>query len=139
MSRDAFVDACRSMVGVEWRHQGRKPWAVDCLGLVVLGLRAAGWPVVDRDGYARDPQNEGLRAELRRQAGEPVEWVHGGVALMKWPECHEPSHVGVLARVGDEWHLIHAYARGVGKVVEHRVDEYWRSMIVEVYDPWRGQ
>lgn len=49
--RDAFVAAARSMLGVKWRHQGRQPWAVDCLGLIVLAMRAAGREVQDREGY----------------------------------------------------------------------------------------
>lgn len=134
--RDAFVAAARSMLGVKWRHQGRQPWAVDCLGLIVLAMRAAGREVQDREGYPRDPQREGLRDELLRQCGQPGEWVHGGIALMQWAGAELPSHVGILANSGDEWRLIHSYSGGNGCAVEHRVDEHWRGMIVEVFDPW---
>lgn len=136
--RDRFVAEARAMLGVAWRHQGREPWAVDCLGLIVLAARAAGREVHDRSGYPRDPRREGMRAELLRQCGEPGEWVHGGIALMKWPGATEPSHVGVLATDGDHWRLIHSYS-SPGCVVEHRVDAHWRSLILEVFDPWHKQ
>ena len=134
--RDRFVAECRSLLGVKWRHQGRQPWAVDCLGLIVLAMRAAGREVQDREGYPRDPQHEGMREELHRQCGEPGGWVHGGIALMRWPGADLPSHVGVLATDGDHWRLIHSYS-SPGCVVEHRVDEHWRGLILEVFDPWR--
>ena len=133
--RDRFVAECRALLGVKWRHQGREPWALDCLGLIVVGLRAAGREVQDREGYPRDPQNEGLREELQRQCGDPVEWVHGGIALMQWRGAVLPSHVGILVNSGDHWRLIHSYS-SPGCVVEHRVDESWAAMILEVYDPW---
>lgn len=135
--RDAFIAAARSMLGVTWRHQGRQRWAVDCLGLLVLAMRAAGREVQDREGYPRDPQREGLRDELVRQCGEPGEWVHGGIALMRWPGAELPSHVGILVNSGDAWRLIHSYS-SPGCVVEHRVDDYWRGMILEVFDPWQA-
>jgi cell wall-associated NlpC family hydrolase len=134
--RDAFVAAARARLGVKWRHQGRTPWAIDCLGLVVLALRDAGREVVDREGYPRDPQHEGIREELERQCGRPGEWVHGGIALMQWKGAELPSHVGILINAGDHWRLIHSYSSGQGCVVEHRVDEHWRGMILEVFDPW---
>lgn len=136
--REATIAAARAYLGVPWRHQGRQPWALDCLGLIVLSLRAAGRDVDDREGYPRDPQREGIREELARQCGEPGEWVHGGIALMQWRGATLPSHVGFLIHAGDHWRLIHSFSSGDGRVVEHRVDEHWRSMIIEVFDPWRA-
>jgi cell wall-associated NlpC family hydrolase len=136
--RDATIAAARGYLGVPWRHQGRQPWALDCLGLIVLSLRAAGRTVIDREGYPRDPQHEGLRAELHRQSGAPGEWVHSGIALMQWHGATEPSHVGLLINSGDHWRLIHSYS-SPGCVVEHRIDAQWQPLIVEVYDPWRMQ
>lgn len=134
-ARDACIAAARSMLGVRWRHQGRQPWAVDCLGLIVLALRAAGRDVADRTGYGRDPQRDGLSAALAAEFGPPGEWVHGGIAVIQWAGADLPSHVAILATDGDHWRLIHSYS-SPGCVVEHRVDEHWRGLIVEVYDPW---
>ena len=42
MTAEAFVAAARSLLGVPWVHQGRTERGVDCVGLVVLSLRAVG-------------------------------------------------------------------------------------------------
>lgn len=39
---EAFVSAARGFLGVPWQHQGRTERGVDCVGLVVLSLRAIG-------------------------------------------------------------------------------------------------
>ncbi len=42
MSSEAFVSAARGYLGVPWKHQGRTDKGMDCVGLVVLALRAIG-------------------------------------------------------------------------------------------------
>ena len=135
---DSYISHARSMIGVPWRHRGRKPWAVDCLGLISLSLQAAGLSVNDRTDYGRDPWNEGLQKALRDHFGDPVtDWKNGDIALMKWPNTSGPSHVGFIADyVHGGFSLIHAYS--LQSVIEHRIDEKWMSLIVEVYRPWRS-
>ena len=72
---ELVVAHARSMVGVPWRHQGRKPWAVDCLGLVELSLLHARWPgaVATPARYGREPWDDQLRRGLREHFGPPVE------------------------------------------------------------------
>ena len=135
--RDQFVAACRCMLGVRWRHLGRQAWAVDCIGLLVLALRACGREVPDRSDYGRDPQRDGRQRLLQRGFGPPGPWVHGGIALIRWPGAELPAHVAALAADGERWRLIHSYS-STGCVVEHGVDEHWRGLVVEVYDPWRS-
>ena len=64
--RGEMVSFARSMCGkARWRHRGRKPWAVDCIGLVVLALSEAGFSgVKDRLDYGREPWRDGLKEEL---------------------------------------------------------------------------
>jgi cell wall-associated NlpC family hydrolase len=123
------------MLGVKWRHQGRSPRAVDCIGLLVLSARAAGRDLRDRKGYGRDATRDGLREALVEHFGQPSGYVHGGVALCKWDECSLPSHVGIVAKRDTGWYLIHGYSLA-GKVVEHRIDAKWGGTIIEVFDPW---
>lgn len=132
-----IVAHARTMIGTPWRHRGRSAWAVDCVGLLVASLRAAGVPVADRSNYGREPWKDGLREEMRAQFGEPVtDWQPGDVALMRWRPTQEPSHVGII---GDHptggLSLIHAYS--MTAVTEHAIDNKWRARIVEVYRPWR--
>jgi hypothetical protein len=110
---------------------------VDCLGLLVLSLAAAGYDVSrDRVDYGREPWRDGLRQALQSHFGAPVTpWRVGDVALIKWDNQQEPAHLGIL---GDYpyggFSLIHAYSAVA--VTEHRLDEVWRKRIVEVYRPW---
>src|SRR5690606_38784809 len=111
------------MIGVPWRHRGRKPWAVDCIGLVVLSLRAAGIEVQDKTDYGREPWREGLRAGLVSRFGSPVtDWQPGDIALMRWDHRPDPCHVGILGDGKDgSLTLIHAYS--LTKVTEHSIDD----------------
>jgi len=133
---DKYISHARSMINVKWRHRGRKPWAVDCLGLIALSLPVAGIEINDRVDYGRDPWNAGLQRELREHFGDPVtDWKKGDIALMQWPNTQGPSHVGFIADyIHGGLSLIHSYS--LQSVIEHRIDEKWMSLIVEVYRPW---
>lgn len=136
MSREAFVAHARSMIGTPWRHRGRKPWGVDCVGLIVLSAQAAGFPMQDARHYGREPWDDQLRKELRYYAGEPLSgaWEPGDVVLIRWGKG-EPSHVGIL---GDYAHgglsLIHA--QNVYGVVEHSLSGYFLDCVEEAYRLW---
>lgn len=132
-----IVDTARSMIGARWRHRGRKAWAVDCIGIMVLSMESAGIKMRDRTDYGREPWNDGLQREMLEHFGEPVsdDWQAGDVAIVKWANMPAPSHVAIIA---DYPHgglsLIHAHSSW--GVAEHRLDEDWAAMIVEVYRPW---
>lgn len=131
-----IVDTARGFIGSRWRHRGRKPWAVDCIGVLVAAVEAGGIKMHDRTDYGREPWNDGLRQEMQRHFGRPVDDMQpGDVVLVTWPNTPEPSHVGIVA---DYCHgglsLIHAHS--TWGVAEHRIDDYWRGVITEVYRPW---
>jgi cell wall-associated NlpC family hydrolase len=136
------VEHARSMLGVQWRHQGRKPWAVDCLGLVELCLLAADWPgaVQKSARYGREPWDDRLRKGLREHLGDPVtgEWLPGDVPLFRWGKS-EPSHVGILADYAyGGLSIIHA-SNLARKVVETSLTGRMRDYVIEVYRPeWEG-
>ena len=126
----------RSYLGVKWRHRGRSRYGVDCIGLVVLALAAAGVATRDRQDYGRSPWNDGLRQELLDHFGEPVgDWQPGDIALMHWDGNREPGHVGLLGDYpAGGLSLIHSYS--LISVTEHRLDRTWAARILEVYRPW---
>lgn len=138
---ERVVAHARSMIGVPWRHQGRKPWAVDCIGLVGLSLVAAGWPrPIDwPKDYGRDPWDDRLRRGLRMYFGDPVsgEWQAGDVPLFRWGKG-EPSHVGILA---DHPHggLSIIHASNLRNVVETALAGRLLSCVEEVYRPEWGE
>lgn len=135
--RKLAVAYARSLLDVKWRHQGRKPWAVDCVGLVYLSLQHAGVNVDDQKGYGRSPWNENLQQKLRQRFGEPLpegQWQIGDIAVFKSPK-RGPSHIGLLADyLYGGFSLIHSHVQN--NVAEHALDERWRKLLVEVYSPW---
>lgn len=131
-----FVSAARALLGARWRHRGRKPWAVDCLGLIVLSAAAAGLRVEVPRLYGREPWDDSLRRGLRQHFGQPVTDPQAGdVALIRW-RSGEPSHVAIVAdHPFGGLTLIHSH--NVLGVVEHALAPPFDSVIVEIYRPWR--
>lgn len=95
---ELIVAFARSLVGkAKWRHRGRKPWAVDCVGLVVLSLRAADISIEDEAGYGREPWDDRMQKTMRARFGEPVkDWKAGDIALIKAGR-KDPTHCAILA------------------------------------------
>jgi NlpC/P60 family protein len=136
MSAQAFVQAARSMKGARWRHRGRKPWAVDCVGLIVLAAKRAGLRCEDVRGYGREPWEDQLRRALRENFGEPVKDPRpGDVALIRWAKG-EPSHIAIVAdHPFGGLSIIHAH--NLHGVVENSLSGNYASCVIEVYRPWR--
>lgn len=133
-------EAARTFNGAKWRHQGRRPEFMDCLGLVVLSLRLIGREVSDRTDYGRTPHNQRLRAGLCAEFGEPVplsELAPGMIVTMRW--TGEENHVAIVSPHPDHGlGLIHCYAFAPGgavggRVIEHGMDDAWRARIVEAW------
>ncbi len=138
MSASLAVAHARSMLGTPWRHRGRKPWAVDCLGLVELSLRAAGWNApVNAPRYGREPWDDMLRRGLTRHLGEPVtDMQPGDVVLVRWRRG-EPSHVGLLADyVWGGLSIIHA--SNIDGVIETALSGHVLACVEAVYRPAWG-
>ncbi len=139
MPAEQAVAEARSYKGVPWRHRGRSRRGIDCIGLVVLALAAGGFMMRDRTNYGREPWRDGLQREMREHFGEPVsDWQPGDVALMRWDNTPEPSHVALIgAHPLGGLSLIHSYSHATGGVCENGIDAVWQKRIVEVYRPWQ--
>lgn len=133
------VLAARSYLGTGWRHRGRRPGhKLDCVGLVVCAMAAAGRPVKDRVLYGREPEGDDLRGALRAEFGPALPKSQarvGDVALFRGHEY--PLHVGILADYAfGGLSVIHASNEpGVRKVAENRLAEQWLDRLIEVYRP----
>lgn len=130
----------RSMLNWKWRHQGRTPRGIDCLGLVALSIGAVR-PVRDREGYGREPYNRQLRASLVEHFGPPVARADlrpGDVVTMRW--TGEERHVAIVTDHPEGLGLIHCYhlapggAAG-GRAIEHRLSTDYLNRIVEGFRP----
>jgi cell wall-associated NlpC family hydrolase len=134
--RAEFVAAARSYLGAPWRHLGRKPWALDCVGLLIVAGKAVGIDVVAPRQYGREPWDDTLRKYLVQNFGSPVdEWQPGCVLLVRWGKG-EPSHVGIMTDHACGYGMIHAH--NLHGVIEQGLSGPLLACVEEVYDPWRA-
>ena len=125
----ALVAAARACLGTPFHHQGRLPGiGLDCIGLIVVALRAVGWTVVDRCDYARRPDGSSLAAALMAHGAVRVDTpLPGDVLLFAFDG--QPQHVALLSAPDC---IIHAYAPA-GKVVEVGLNGSWRRRLVSAW------
>lgn len=131
--RSDIVAEARTWIGTPWRHQlCVKGVGVDCGQLIAGVARALGLRDVLITGYARIPDGSLRGICAKHMKAIPVSEAQAGDAvLMKFDS--EPQHLGIL---GDYLHggvsLIHSTLKN-RKVVEHRLDDRWRSYCVAAY------
>ncbi len=124
-----MIAAARACAGTPFHHQGRAPGVgLDCIGVIVVALRATGMDVRDRTDYGRRPDGKSLVAALEAHGAKPVATIEAGDILLFRYDC-QPQHVA-LATGSDT--MIHAFAPA-GKVVETLIGDYWRRRLVGVY------
>lgn len=101
---------------------------LDCIGLVVVALRAAGLCVQDRLDYGVRPDGRSLVQALAAHGAETVTEIQtGDVLLFRYD--HQPQHVA-LATGADS--MIHSFAPA-RMVVETGIGAYWRRRLVGVW------
>ena len=126
----AFEAKLRACVGTPWRHMGRKgcgyghQTGLDCVGLAILGLTAAGRSVADLESYSRAPDGS-LESRITAQLGEPAPGI--GPRRIVLFKLGKPRHVGYVSDAGT---LSHSIRGSGGGVVEVSLDAFWRSAIV---------
>lgn len=129
-----LVTAARKYLGVPFRHRGRTARHLDCVGLIVRAYADLGRDIRhDKTHYGREPHADGLRDQLQLEFGPPAPDMRvGDVALIAYNTI-VPHHVGIIGdyKYGG-FSLIHADGMA-GKVVEHRLDDGWRKLIIETY------
>lgn len=133
-----IIAAARSYLGVPFAHQGRCRAGMDCLGLLVCVARDCqllhdGKPLWQHDegGYGHYPDTIHLRAQLEAVLCPAAQPQAGGVLLL----THDgrAQHLAIIGQLGNgDLTLIHAYAPA-RSVVEHRLDDDWRTRIAAAY------
>ena len=128
---DAYtmIAAARACLATPFHHQGRKPGTgLDCIGLVVVALRAAGLAVRDRIDYGRRPDGKSLTEALIAHGARQVgDIAAGDILLFRYDG--QPQHAA-LATSADA--MIHSFAPA-GKVVETPIGSYWRRRLVGAF------
>lgn len=140
---DDIIRAARGWLGTPFHHQGRvKGVGCDCLGLIVgiareLELRDNKGNLLadyDQPNYSPLPDGRGLKAAVSLHLLELPsigEASTADVLLFRFQE--NPQHVGILSTLPDgDSGIIHCYSN-TGKVVEHRLNDTWRRLIVAAY------
>lgn len=118
--------AARSLVGVPYRHQGRTPRGLDCLGLLLLAAsRIEILPLeLGRTNYGRAPLDE-LLAGLGNHCDPIDDDAPGAILAIRWPGDRRAGHVAICAGAT----MIHSYSNH-GRVVEHGFRGKWRDWVV---------
>lgn len=123
------LGAARACIGTPFHHQGRAPGVgLDCIGLVVVALRAAGFLVRDRTDYGPRPDGRSLAEALLSHGAALVTDIDAGDVLL-FRYDGQPQHVA-LATSTDT--MIHSFAPATS-VVETPIGDYWRRRLVGVY------
>jgi cell wall-associated NlpC family hydrolase len=129
--KSASLAEARACIGIQWRHRGRQglPWGhnvgLDCIGLAMRAVVAAGRHVRDLDAYGRDPDGT-LIGHLDAHLGPQTAHL-GPCSLLLFQFAKQPRHVALLSEVNT---LIHCYDGGPRCVVEHAFDAQWRKRVV---------
>lgn len=126
---ESMIAAARACLATPFHHQGRKPGAgLDCIGLIVVALQAAGFTVRDRADYGRRPDGKSLAEALIAHGAKPVETINAGDILL-FRYDGQPQHAA-LATGADL--MIHSFAPA-GCVVETPIGAYWRRRLAGIY------
>lgn len=110
MRGEDIVTEARRWIGYRWRHQGRGPDGVDCIGLLIVVADALGVPHHDVRGYDRRATSTALLDEFAH-ALDPVALpdVRPGDILV-FAETSYPCHAGFRSERHGAAHIIHAHA-----------------------------
>ncbi len=124
-----MIAVARDCLGTPFHHQGRQlGTGLDCIGLIVVALRAAGFVVRDRTDYGQRPDGHTLvQALLEHGAVQEEEISPGCLLLFRYDR--QPQHVA-LATGPDT--MIHSFAPA-GEVVETAIGAYWRRRLAGIY------
>ncbi|PCJ34727.1 MAG: hypothetical protein COA93_04410 [Alphaproteobacteria bacterium] len=125
-----IISIARSCVGSSFRHQGRDPAnGLDCIGLIIYVAKAIGLTGLDHKDYKRIPEKSAIsRHAITANFGRcsKNELKPGNVLILKFGKYLE--HAAIISDRG----IIHACEK-YGKVVEHGLDDVWRSRIISVH------
>lgn len=136
-----IVAEARTWLGTPFHHQARlKGKGCDCLGLIVgvvdtLGLEDANGKKLaayDEVTYSREPDGAYLTAKLTGLLDEvpAAEARAGDLALFRIRE--NPQHLAILTDYEGGLGMIHSFAPS-RRVVEHRLDDEWKSKMIKVF------
>jgi cell wall-associated NlpC family hydrolase len=128
-----IVAAARGWMGVRWKHHGRSREGVDCCGLIIMVAKELGYFDFDVTDYGRVATDESMREYARLHFDEisANDLKPGDVLILRFDPNRHMAFVGGYP--GGGLSLIHAYSRAPHKVVEARLDDNWRRLILGAF------
>lgn len=122
--------AARTCVGTPFRLHGRVPGrGLDCVGLVAHAARNLGLSTYDETAYGLSGSGARLEKALARAGLVKVPLAEAQVGdVLLFDLGRGLLHVAVKSEHG----IIHAH-RGLGRVVEHRLDGEWRAALAAAW------
>lgn len=139
MTRAAIVAEAKTWCGTRWAHQqSKKGVGADCIGLIAGVARALGIDGADEfdrsvKGYGREPDPVQTLKWCAQLLEPATDLLPGNILYLRVPKVAHPLH---FALVSDGGYMIHSNVT-IGRVVEHRLDDVWRSRIARVF-AYRG-
>lgn len=129
MNASRLVLEARALEGVPFRHQGRSPTGLDCIGLLLIAGERAGVLRVnlERVDYGRAPQ-AALEERLAYYCEKLEQVEPGAILAIKWPGDVRAGHIAIATPGGQ---MIHSYSAGGrqglrgGRVIEHGYRGHW--------------
>ena len=125
--RQAVVDMARTVLETPFRHQGRTPLGLDCVGLIMyIGVQLGHPMPVDYGAYRRAPKPE----EFLRLFNEymvrkrVIDMAPGDCVLLR--DNMFTTHCCIYDIVNGQENIIHALAPR-RRVLEEPFDEYYKG------------
>lgn len=129
---ETILSAARLWLGTPWRHQGRGPGGVDCVGLIVRVARDLGLSDYDLTGYDRRARGVGFLEHFEANlVSVPIADAQPADILVFADQAY-PCHCGFLSHWRGAAHVIHAHALR-RKVIEEPYAGEWRQKVKRAY------
>lgn len=120
ISRADVVEAARSFVGAEFKHQGRNERRMDCVGTVKMTGQKLGIRLQDYTRYPMQPNPEEFMRRIRESGMVEIELdaAQLGTVLVFEYKDERPMHVGIVVqekplRVVHAWRTARKVCEGV--------------------------
>ena len=124
----SYIKEARKYVGTPFKHQGRDKNGLDCIGIIVVPLREIQFFNYENKNYKRYGLGGEIKEVLLKYCYElswPCPLERGDILLFT---KENSQHLAIYTG----YSIIHAN-NFVGKVVEHILDDKWKSLINKVY------
>lgn len=135
MNLSNFHKEAHKYIGTPFKHLGRTPSGVDCVGLLILAALDCGYTgKIQSFAYPKEPRGDQLVGVIESHFGSPVEGPIqvNDVLLLRFHKEGESVHVAVITDHPHGLGIIHAYG-SVERVVYHRLTEEVTKNVVAIY------